>query len=243
MSRIHFKNLTNLGFEEFCFHLLRRLGFINLDWRKGTPRESSPADSGRDIVAHQHREDVDGARFHDIWFVDCKHYNRAVPPTELQNALSWAEAERPNVLLFIASGYFSNPAKDYLETYRQNRRPYFRIKTWEFPQLTHALASRHSLVYEYDLVKDSAKKRSAREVQKAAHEYEDKIWYGRSTPESRMTGWEPRLRRDVLKGQRIMEKRYGKRLMAKNDFEWGMFNGKLSALRWVLGDDWDMLDT
>lgn len=28
-----------------------------------------------------------------------------------------------------------------------------------------------------------------------------------------------------------------------NDFEWGMINGKLSALRWVLGDDWDMLDT
>lgn len=27
------------------------------------------------------------------------------------------------------------------------------------------------------------------------------------------------------------------------NFEWGMINGKLSAIRWVLGDEWDMLDT
>jgi hypothetical protein len=26
-------------------------------------------------------------------------------------------------------------------------------------------------------------------------------------------------------------------------FAWGMLNGKLSASRWILGDDWDMLDT
>lgn len=28
-----------------------------------------------------------------------------------------------------------------------------------------------------------------------------------------------------------------------NDFEWGYLNGQLSAIRWVLGYDWDNLDT
>lgn len=45
----------------------------------------------------------------------------------------------------------------------------------------------------------------------------------------------------------LVEKKYGGKKAVRNyyktDFEWGMMNGKLSALRWVLGDDWDMLDT
>ncbi len=40
-----------------------------------------------------------------------------------------------------------------------------------------------------------------------------------------------------------VEGRRGGDLGPWTDFEWGMVNGKLSALRWVLGDEWDMLDT
>lgn len=64
----------------------------------------------------------------------------------------------------------------------------------------------------------------------------------------RATGAPETIQRDVLKGAmkaaQNVERRYGKKNLGPwDDFEWGMINGKLSALRWVLGDDWDMLDT
>jgi hypothetical protein len=56
------------------------------------------------------------------------------------------------------------------------------------------------------------------------------------------------IQRDIwegaLKAASKVEKRFGmEKLGPWDDFEWGMLNGKLSALRWVLGEDWDMLDT
>lgn len=40
-----------------------------------------------------------------------------------------------------------------------------------------------------------------------------------------------------------IEAKYGEELHTVDDFDWGMKNGKLSALRWILGGDWDNLDT
>jgi len=56
------------------------------------------------------------------------------------------------------------------------------------------------------------------------------------------------IQRDILEGAmrsaKKVEKKYGiDNLGPWTDFEWGMMNGKLSALRWGLGDDWDNLDT
>jgi hypothetical protein len=53
---------------------------------------------------------------------------------------------------------------------------------------------------------------------------------------------------DILAGAqkaaRRLEKKYGKNNLGPySKFEWGMINGKLSALRWVFGEEWDELYT
>ena len=39
-------------------------------------------------------------------------------------------------------------------------------------------------------------------------------------------------------------KQYGRSISRRmDDFDWGFLQGKFSALRWVLGEEWDFLDT
>src|SRR3989344_5554902 len=171
MRSISFNNLNPTEFEEFCFDLLQKLGFFNIDWRKGTGLKTSPADRGRDIVFQKEYSDVDGTKYFETWFAECKHYIKGVPPKELQNLLSWAEEE-------------------------------FSDKVWY---------DRHQL------------------LKNGGHLEKD-------TP--------PDILKGALSAAKKVEKKYGKKnLGPHNDFEWGMINGKLSTLRWVLGEDWDMLDT
>jgi hypothetical protein len=39
----------------------------------------------------------------------------------------------------------------------------------------------------------------------------------------------------MLKAMKPTERKYGGKKALRNDFEWGMMNGKLSALRWAMG--------
>ena len=107
--------------------------------------------------------------------------------------------------------------------------------------------------------------RSASAILDSIDELLDKVWYGRhmvlrekvecgevqqveKETYPRAPGSQETVQRDIwagaLKSARRVEKRRGiDNLGPWDDFEWGMINGKLSALRWVLGDEWDMLDT
>lgn len=67
MRDLDLNHLSDTEFEEFTYDLLRQLKFVNVDWCKGTGKNSSPADRGRDTVAFQDRKDVDESRHLEKW--------------------------------------------------------------------------------------------------------------------------------------------------------------------------------
>jgi hypothetical protein len=245
---VSFANLDDTNFEEFCFDLMIELGFLNVDWRKGTPKKTSPSDRGRDIVAQLERTDVDGHRYFETWFVDAKHYERGVPPAALQGFLTWAEAERPATALVIASGFLSNPAKDWLAAYERNRHPPFRLRHWERPALERMLAKHPDLMARHGIIAEEV--RTLADILAAEQEYFEKVWYIRKLIlEEKIERGEsdplaPEIAEQANAAMRAIEERYGLDNVGPwDDWEWVYVNGKLSALRWVLGAEWDFLDT
>ena len=91
--------------------------------------------------------------------------------------------------------------------------------------------------------------RTMDEVAEAAYQFVEKIWFDRHLSlkykvEKGIETVDPQIWEGALKSAEKMIQKYGdENLGPYSDFEWGMLNGKLSALRWVLGEDWDMLDT
>jgi hypothetical protein len=88
------------------------------------------------------------------------------------------------------------------------------------------------LLGEFDIHEEP---RSLDEILAAEQRFFDLIWYQRSTKYKEPAGQGARWR---------IEQQYeASELPPYDDFEWGMLNGKLSTLRWVLGSEWDFLDT
>lgn len=151
---IDFSSLTPTSFEELCFDLLVALGATNVSWRKGSNSSGSPADQGRDIQCEWEIEELGGGKHREKWFVECKHHRDAVPPEKLQGAFAWADAEKPNVLLIVASGFLSNSTKNHIEARIRNSGGGHRVLTWENKDLERMASRYPSILRKYGVVWD-----------------------------------------------------------------------------------------
>ena len=167
-----------------------------------------------------------------------------------------------NIFFFITHNHndFSSkdhrkPHEDFCDIFEQSNVLYFNNTPAAIEVIDDEILA--DIQFEHDFTEET---RGLREILSAMDELVDKIWYNRHCNRSYgIENGDIRIVSDdtqeygndiihesiwkgALKAAQRVEEKYDD-TGPWDDFEWGMLNGKLSALRWVLGDEWDMLDT
>ena len=93
-------------------------------------------------------------------------------------------------------------------------------------------------------------RRNRKDILKAYKEYRDKVWwhlhrswlYELETGEKTLTEAEKPILEKAKKAARRIERKYGRKYLDHEEFS--LLYGRLSALKWVMGDEWeDSMDT
>jgi hypothetical protein len=187
---------------------------------------------------------------------------------EAYNSFVKSHSKSTDRFAFVTHNFkdFSHPAANHKLPHPDIAEFFSRTKSRFFISLgdsVKALKSRIALHWLFEPYE--AQTRSLDEIGEAIDELMTKIWYDRHQVARQKIArgkekvvdklpdvpWPRRknlIQRNIwqgaLRSAEKVEKRFGKENLGPwSKFEWGMMNGKVSALRLVLGEDWDELYT